>query len=96
MRMYCANVRASEPVSIFWPATDFVGRATFFRPAAFASPAIAFGVMSGVPTTSSLPRFERTVSRPLTPMTIDAAPKTIKTTAAAIPPYVQSFLITSS
>ena len=36
------------------------GRATFLRPAAFASAAIASGVMSGVPTICSFARLERT------------------------------------
>src|SRR5947208_9252723 len=87
MRMYCANVRARSPVLIFRPATDFDGIETLLRPAAFASAAIAFGVMSGDPTICSLARFERTVSRPLKPVTMEPTPNAIRMIAAPRPPY---------
>src|SRR4051812_31923249 len=91
MRMYCAKTRARSPVLIFVPATDLVGIETSFSPAAFASAAMALGVMSGVPTICSVPRLERTVSRPFTPMTVAPMPKAISTTAAAMPPQLKNF-----
>src|SRR4051794_7621607 len=91
MRMYCAKTRARSPVLIFSPATDLLGNDTFLSPAAFASAAMALGVMSGVPTICSVPRLERTVSRPFTPMTVAPMPKAISTTAAAMPPQLKNF-----
>src|SRR5918912_290266 len=61
------------------------------RPASLASLAIAAGVMSGVPTISSWPRFLCTVSRPLTPITIEVMPNAIRIAAATTPPISKSY-----
>src|SRR5262245_844373 len=64
--------------------------------AAFTSPAIAAGVMSGVPVICSCLRESFTVERPLKPITIAAMPKAIRTAPATIPPISKNFLIVLS
>src|SRR4051794_37718841 len=93
--MYCEKQRASAPLSIASPATEQLGRATSSRPAAAASALIAFGVMSGVPTIFSAARLSRTVLRPAAPTAIDAMPKTMRTTLAAMPAYRRYLLMMS-
>src|SRR2546426_11435046 len=92
--MYCANARASLPVSITLPATEVVGSLMLAgSPAFFASAAIAAGVMSGVPTRNSCLRLELTVERPPAPMMIAAMPNATSTAAATTPPISKIFLI---
>ena len=85
--MYCANVRASLPVSMDLPATLVVGRAIDSdSPPFFASAAIADGVMSGVPTMYSCLRLLLTVLWPLKLITTVVIPSAIRTAAAITPP----------
>src|SRR5919202_6380632 len=90
--MYCANVRAREPLLIGCPATDFVGKLIVetFRPAFEASALIAAGVMSGVPVIFSSLRLSLTVERPPKPIAMAATPNAMRTAPARKPPHSKS------
>src|SRR6185295_16315268 len=81
---------ACPPVLIGLPATEQVGSATPFRPAAFASAVIALGFMSGEPVICSSPRLSCTVPRPPRPVIIEPMPIAISTMLAAMPAYLNT------